>query len=170
MQFFIQYRQCIFTYQSFYFMFLREATPADIPQLSLIRLAVQENRLSNPGLVTEQDYHEYLTTRGKGWAALVDDQVVGFAIVDCIDHNVWALFMQPGFEGRGIGKKLHDQMLDWYFSQTDAAIWLGTAPGTRAEHFYRAAGWEDKGLRPNGERKFEMMAGQWKNRELTGSE
>jgi GNAT superfamily N-acetyltransferase len=93
----------------------------------------------------------------------VDGSVVAFAIADLIDHNVWALFVQPGFDGKGIGKKLHDDMLDWYFAQTDLTIWLGTAPGTRAENFYRRAGWKEAGIHGKGEIKFEMTATSWKH-------
>ena len=146
-------------------MNFREATLEDIPQLSMVRLAVKENRLSDPGLVTVEDYREYLSQRGKGWVCETGDRIVGFAIVDWLDHNVWALFIQPGYEGRGIGKKLHDRMLEEYFSLTDTTIWLGTAPATRAEQFYRKAGWEDKGLRPNGEIRFEYTSRQWKERD-----
>lgn len=124
-------------------MIFREATLADIPRLAEVRLSVKENRLSNPALITTDDYREYLLNRGKGWLCEIDTTVVGFAIVDLIDNNVWALFLQPGYEGKGIGKKLHDDMLDWYFSQTSKSIWLSTGTGTRAENFYKKAGWRE---------------------------
>ncbi|MDO7877464.1 GNAT family N-acetyltransferase [Hymenobacter sp. ASUV-10] len=143
-------------------MLLREAQLADIPQLAVIRFAVTENVLSNPGLVTEADYVEFLTQRGKGWVAVIEGQIVGFAIVDLMGSNVWALFMQPGYDRQGIGRALHDTMLDWYFAQTYETLWLGTTPGTRAEGFYRHAGWHSSGLRPNGEVKFEMTADKWR--------
>jgi len=73
------------------------------------------------------------------------------------------LFVKPGFDKKGIGKKLHDDMLDWYFAQTDLTIWLGTASGTRAEGFYRKAGWSEVGIHGKGEIKFEMTASHWKN-------
>jgi len=59
---------------------------------------------------------------------------------------------------------LHDDMLDWYFSQTDSTIWLGTAPNTRAENFYRKAGWKEAGIHGKGEIKFEMTAATWKRK------
>jgi len=91
----------------------------------------------------------------------MENRIVGFAIVDLVDHNVWALFIQPGFEGKGIGRKLHNDMLNWNFEKTDATIWSGTAPGTRAEKFYRTAGWKEVGTHGKGEMKFEMTAGNW---------
>lgn len=70
----------------------------------------------------------------------------------------------PEFEKKGIGKKLHDVMLNWYFDQTRDSVWLGTSPGTRAETFYRKAGWTEIGKHGNGEIKFEMSYDEWSNR------
>jgi len=144
-------------------MIFREATTTDIPQIQLVRNSVKENVLSDPALVTDKDCEDYLLGRGKGWVCEIEGEVVGFAIADLIDHNVWALFVKPGFDKKGIGKKLHDDMLDWYFAQTDLTIWLCTAPGTRAEGFYRKAGWSEVGIHGKGEIKFEMTASHWKN-------
>ncbi len=145
-------------------MLFREAGVTDIPQIQDVRNSVKENTLSNPALVTDSDCENYLVNRGKGWVCEIDDRIVGFAIADLLDHNVWALFVQPGFDKKGIGKKLHDDMLDWYFSQTDSTIWLSTAPNTRAEKFYRKAGWKEVGMYGKGEVKFEMSKADWKNR------
>jgi GNAT superfamily N-acetyltransferase len=142
-------------------MLIRVAQVADIPTMSEIRLAVKENVLSTPGLVTYNDYVEHLTRRGKGWVAEVDGHIVGFAVVDLQDHNIWALFVHPDFDRQGIGRALHDTMLTWYFSQTNEPVWLGTEPGTRAEAFYRKAGWQATGGRANGEIKFELSADKW---------
>jgi GNAT superfamily N-acetyltransferase len=143
-------------------MIFREARVTDIPEIQFVRNSVKENTLSDPALVTDQDCENYMFTRGKGWVCEIDGRIVGFAIADLIDHNVWALFVQPGFDKNGIGKKLHDDMLDWYFSQSDSAIWLSTAHGTRAEQFYRKAGWKEIGIHGKGEIKFEMDASCWK--------
>ena len=145
-------------------MIFREARVSDIPQIQGVRNSVKENTLSDPSLVTDNDCEDYMFNRGKGWVCEIEDRVVGFAIADLVDHNVWALFVQPGFDGRGIGKRLHDNMLDWYFSQTVLTIWLGTAPNTRAEKFYRIAGWKEVGTHGKGEIKFEMSATNWKER------
>ncbi|GEM65993.1 hypothetical protein SF1_39750 [Sphingobacterium faecium NBRC 15299] len=143
-------------------MMLREARVGDIPQIQIVRNAVKENALSNPDLVTDQDCADFITQRGKGWICEMEHQVVGFSIVDLVDHNIWALFVHPDFDKRGIGKQLHDIMLDWYFNQTQQSVWLGTAPGTRAEAFYRRAGWKEIGLHGKGEIKFEMTFEKWK--------
>ena len=145
-------------------MIFREAGTADIPQIQVLRNEVKENTLSDPALVSDADCENYINHRGKGWVCVNEGRILGFAIVDLVDHNVWALFVHPDHDKKGIGRKLHDTMMDWYFSQTEQKIWLGTAPRTRAESFYRKAGWLETGLHGKGEIKFEMSAERWKGR------
>ena len=137
-------------------MIIREANIDDIKQIQVVRNAVKENTLSNPNLVTDEDCRIFLTERGKGWVCEINNQITGFSIADLKDHNVWALFVHPEFDRQGIGRQLHDILLDWYFGQTKETIWLGTAPNTRAEAFYRKAGWKEIGTHGRGEIKFEM--------------
>jgi len=72
-------------------MTIREANIQDIAGMSVVRLAVKENILNNPALVTDQDYIDYLTTYGKGWVCEVDGTIVGFAIVGLQQRNIWAV-------------------------------------------------------------------------------
>jgi RimJ/RimL family protein N-acetyltransferase len=144
-------------------MLFREAIKADIPQIQIIRNSVTENMLSDPALVPDTDVEDYLFRRGKGWVCEIENKIVGFAIVSVTDKNVWALFILPGFDKKGIGSRLHREMLNWYFSRTHETIWLSTSPGTRAEQFYRNAGWTETGLYGKGEIRFEMTAETWKN-------
>ncbi|MDB5277690.1 MAG: family acetyltransferase [Ferruginibacter sp.] len=146
-------------------MIFREAQKDDIKQLMEVRLAVKENTLSNPSLVTEADYYNYLFNRGKGWVCMVQDRVAGFSIVDLTEKNVWALFVHPDFAAKGIGKKLHDCMLHWYFGQEQDDIWLGTTPNTRAAKFYALQGWKETGLHGTKEIKFELSFKDWKIRQ-----
>ncbi len=142
-------------------MIFREATIKDIPQIQIVRNAVKENRLSNPALVSDADVEEYIINRGKGWVCEMNETIVGFAIADLVDHNIWALFVDPGFENKGIGKELHRLMMDWYFEQTNETVWLSTSPGTRAETFYRRQGWTEDGVYGKGETKFIMKKGNF---------
>jgi GNAT superfamily N-acetyltransferase len=145
-------------------MIYREANTDDIKQIQVVRNAVKENMLSNPGLVTDRDCVEYLTLRGKGWVCEADGTIVGFAIADLIDNNIWALFIHPDYEAKGVGKKLHDLMLNWYFEQKKDHVWLSTSPNTRAEKFYRMQGWKETGIYGKGEIKFEMAKAEWESR------
>jgi GNAT superfamily N-acetyltransferase len=147
-------------------MIFREALISDIQQIQIVRHSVKENRLSDPALVTDNNCEEFLMIRGKGWVCESDEVIVGFSIVDLKEKNIWALFVRPDHESKGIGKKLHDLMMNWYFGQTKETVWLGTAPGTRAEKFYKYRGWKEVGTDGGKEIKFEMSYEAYKDKLL----
>ncbi len=140
---------------------IREAQISDIAKLQVIRNMVKENVLSDPKLITDQDYEDFINGQGKGWVYEQHKTILGFAIVDVVGNNVWALFMHPDFEGKGIGRKLHDVMMKWYFGLTHSTIWLSTEKNTRAENFYRKRGWQVVGDYGKNELKFEMSFEQF---------
>lgn len=146
------------------------ATTADIASLMRVRFAVRENRLSDPALVSPEDVRAMIVERGRGWVArrAGDERVVGFAIGDLRAANVWALFVEPEFECRGLGRRLHDAMMAWMFAAGSAVVWLSTDPGTRAAGFYRAMGWRHVGAAGKGEIRFEMSRAAWEARALPG--
>jgi GNAT superfamily N-acetyltransferase len=120
-----------------------------------VRLSVRENRLTS-SVVTEADYVPAIEELGRGWVVEVDGAVVAFAIGNAITGNIWALFVDPGHERRGYGRRLHDAMVAWLFSRGLDRLWLSTDPNTRAQRFYEAAGWEHAGLLPSGEARYEL--------------
>mgnify|MGYP003616735641 FL=1 len=142
-------------------MNFRQAIPEDIPQIQIVRNSVKENQLSNPNLIPDELVEEFITKRGKGFVCEIDDKIVGFSIVDFVENNVWALFLLPDFEGKRIGKKLHQLMLDEYFSKTKETIWLSTEANSRAEIIYKKQGWKNAGFHGN-EVKFEMSFEDWR--------
>lgn len=144
-------------------MTIREATVTDISQIQVVRNAVKENTLSNPAFVSDADCEEFITKRGKGWICEMGNKIVGFAIVDLLKYNIWALFIHPDFEKQGIGKRLQNIMLHWYFSETHTTVWLGTSPSTRAAEFYKLTGWKEVGMHTAKELKFEMTHLQWQH-------
>ncbi len=137
-------------------MLIRQALISDIPGMQIVRHLVKENVLSNPALVSDADCEDYICNRGRGWVAEEEGNLVGFAIADVLGDNIWALFVDPAFEKKGIGRKLHDTMLTWYFTQGKERLWLSTAPNTRAARFYEKAGWTNVGMTKGGEIRFEM--------------
>lgn len=139
----------------------RNAVREDISMLHAIRTAVKENVLSDPNRITPMDYQEMLELNGKGWLCEVNDEIAGFAIVDMKHKNIWALFVHPKFESKGIGKRLFRLIVDWAFDQGIDSLWLGTAPNTRAELFYSTMGWQKTGLEKNGEIRFECTRQMW---------
>ena len=80
----------------------REAKIGDIKPIQIVRNSVNENTLSNPDLITDKNCEEFLTVRGKGWVCEINDRIIGFAIADLKDDNIWALFIHPDYEKQGL--------------------------------------------------------------------
>lgn len=116
-----------------------------------LRISVRENQLRDPARVTPAHYAKYVSEPGVSWVAEVDGQIAGFAIADRASRSIWALFVDAMHEGQGIGRALLGQVTEALFSHGNGRINLSTAPGTRAERMYLAAGWRHEGMLPNGE-------------------
>jgi GNAT superfamily N-acetyltransferase len=108
-------------------------------------------------VITEAETLEAIERTGRGWVVELHGHIVGFAVVNAQDGNVWALFMDPAHERRGYGRRLHDEMLEWSWAQGLGRLWLSTEPGTRAERFYETAGWTNLGRTDKGEVHFMMQ-------------
>ncbi|MHA4870883.1 GNAT family N-acetyltransferase [Duganella sp. PWIR1] len=119
----------------------RQAALHDIPAMSAIRLAVRENALSNPDRITRQMYEDYLEVLGRGWVAEIDGEVAGFSYADKTNASIWALFISPDHEGKGLAKQLLNMATGWLFEQGHSSIRLSTGVDTRADHFYMLQGW-----------------------------
>jgi GNAT superfamily N-acetyltransferase len=132
---------------------LREARCEDIAAIQRVRHSVRENRLVSRK-IDDAEVQRYLELLGRGWVVEVNGEVVAFAIGDATIGNIWALFVDPDHERRGYGRRLHDVMVEWLWTQGLEHLWLTTEAGTRAEGFYRAAGWRHAGRTPHGELTF----------------
>ena len=124
---------------------IRNATEADIARLVEIRGAVRENQLRDPSRVTIEDYRWFIANPGIFvWEE--EGRIVGFSAADPRDGSIWALFMDPAFEGRGFARLLLERACQVLQAAGCDRMWLTTSPGTRAEKFYRKAGWRVAGL------------------------
>ena len=125
---------------------IRNASRADIPRLKEIRGAVRENKLRDPSRVTTDDICWFIDNPGIFvWEE--DGRIVGFSAADPRDGNIWALFMDEAYEGRGIARALFERACNVLQDSGCSRMWLETWPGTRAERFYRRAGWRATGIR-----------------------
>ena len=120
-----------------------------------VRMSVRENRLTS-GVITGGDYVAALEQHGHGWVIEDEGAILAFAVGDARDGNIWALFVDPPYERRGHGRRLHDAMVAWLRSRGLERLWLTTEPGTRAERFYRAAGWRPAGRAQGGQVRYEL--------------
>lgn len=135
---------------------VREASILDIPAMHRIRRSVRENRLSRFTGVVEKSYLPFTRWRSI-WVAEWNGSIVGFGAVDPGQHRVWALFVAPSFEGRGVGDALHRSVIGWARARRIARLTLSTGENTRAEGFYRRHGWIEVGRSAEGEVEFERV-------------
>jgi len=132
----------------------RRAVPSDIQRIMTIRHAVRENRLSDPNSVTAADCAAFIE-RSEIWVWEEDGLILGFSAGDVRDGWIWALFVAPGHEGRGIGRALLPLACNTLRVAGYRVATLSTSEGTRAERFYRADGWTATGRNHKGEIVFE---------------
>ena len=127
---------------------IRRATDGDVARIFEIRTNVRENRLDDPAQVTVEDVRVFIADTGMFvWEDA--GQVVGFSAADPRDGSIWALFVDPAYEGRGIGRALFERACAVLWQAGYTRLWLTTDRGTRAETFYRAAGLEVTATRGN---------------------
>lgn len=125
-------------------MAVRKAIRADLPGLWEVRYSVTENTLT-PGRISDEELLRSIEEDGRGWVAEDEGRILGFGI-GLLSGNVWALFVRPEAESRGIGSALHAEMLEWFSRQPLERLWLTTGIDTRARGFYEARGWRYAGL------------------------
>ncbi|WP_142850748.1 GNAT family N-acetyltransferase [Telmatospirillum sp. J64-1] len=137
---------------------IRPATEADAPALFAIRTSVRENHQSIEELaaigVTLQSVAEMLRAgTARAWIAESGSEPVAFAMAR--GNAVFALFVHPAHEGRGLGKALLHRAEDWLFRQNEE-IWLATGgdPALRAHDFYRRQGWQEAGRLADGQIRY----------------
>jgi GNAT superfamily N-acetyltransferase len=109
---------------------VRHATEADVESLFEIRTSVRENHQSREELarigVTPATVTEMLRTDSRAWLAEVEGEPVAFAMANAAEGTVFAVFVRPGFEGRGLGRDLMRRAEQWLFEQGAEEIWLTT--------------------------------------------
>lgn len=153
-------------------MALRDAEPRDIPAiLALYNLAVRETTAAWTS--QEETLDERITwfenRRNGGWPVIVavdkDDQVIGFASYGpfrpregyrkTVEHTV---YVDPGFQGQGIGVKLLECLIDTARDQ-DVHVIVGVVDGdnTASIALHKKLGFEISGRLPEAGTKF----GRW---------
>jgi GNAT superfamily N-acetyltransferase len=138
---------------------IREASRADMPGIAHVRTSVTENLLTREQLdargITNESVAASFEQDSKGWVAVEDGRVVAFSIADRASRSIFALFVLPEYEARGLGSRLLDLAVDWLWQNGAGRIWLTTGPGTRAAGFYARCGWRQTAVDAKGELRFE---------------
>ena len=106
---------------------LRQAVSSDLPDLFRVRRAVSENSLLSL-VIPDKQLVEALETTGRGWVIEVEGVIVAFALGDALTGSIWALFVDPPHRGHGYGRRLHDTVVEWLWSQGSDRVWLNAEP------------------------------------------
>lgn len=137
---------------------IRRAIAADLPRISEIRFSVTENRLLDPRRVPPDMVAWFLDHPGfRVWDE--NGLVRGFSAHDPRDGSVWALFVAPADEGRGIGSALLAAELALLAGTGARRIWLSTDPASRAAGFYRRRGFVRESVAADGQEILVLRAG-----------
>lgn len=142
-------------------MHIRRATIDDIDAIYYVRTSVKENYMSEAELaeigVTRESTKEVIINDTLPiWCAFINDELVGFSSVLPEERELFALFVLPEFEGKGIGSALHDVAVNWLFEKNPhKLINLNTEKTARAFRFYQERGW----VLTQGEAKSHMIEG-----------
>lgn len=109
-----------------------------------VRASVGENTMTSDELsaigVTPESIALAINGAACSWVATAEEEVVGFAMVDLDDACLFALFVLPQHEGRGIGTCL-TQACEQALFERHHSVWLETAKESRAASLYRHLGW-----------------------------
>ena len=136
----------------------RHPSGNDLGVLYEIRYSVTENRLVN--MVVPREEVVRRCAEGGAWICLDNGKAAAFSIASMNpEPTLWALFVRPSHEGRGIGQQLMAYSVEWFKAQGAACVCLSTDPGTRADRFYQAQGWTRGGLNAAGEVVFTLDLG-----------
>jgi GNAT superfamily N-acetyltransferase len=139
-------------------MQIRPATPGDVEQMFDIRCSVRENHQSReelallgitPATVIEMiECGDYLS-----FMAEMDGIPVGFAMAQISKQYVFAVFVLPPHEEKGVGRGLMAAVESGLQSCGIRSAWLSTGAdwNLRAHKFYRRLGWRADGVLEDGQ-------------------
>jgi len=113
---------------------------------------VRENSF-NPARVSPADV-VWFVENAPIWVWEEEGAIRGFSAGDPRNGSIWALFVDPPHEGRGIGRALIARACASLAEAGHTTATLDTEPGTRAAEFYRRQGWKEGGLDAAGELLF----------------
>ncbi len=142
-------------------MQIRKATPEDVEAIFDVRCSVKENHLSRAELaelnITLKTVGEMIMS-GDYIVPVVQlgGKIVAFAMARISEGYVFALFVRPGHEGKGLGHALMREVESGFTSHgvTEAWLYTGSEEGIRAPGFYRRLGWVESGVMEDGQLRF----------------
>ncbi|WP_394521993.1 GNAT family N-acetyltransferase [Pantoea sp. SGAir0184] len=126
---------------------IRTAQAADIDGMFHVRISVIENHLSREEMrrigITENVVADLIEKSRCAWVATDDEKIIGFSMILPDEGYLFAAFVLPEYEGRGIGRRLVELAENELFRHHEIA-WLETDKQSRAAKFYIQLGWGNK--------------------------
>lgn len=125
---------------------IRVATQDDVDTLFAIRTSVQQNHLSRKQMadvgITPRVLADRIREAACVWIAEVDGQPAAFSMVDLVEGEVFAMFVQPTYEGLGLGRQLMAVAEAALFERHDTLFLMTDGRDEiRANGFYQRLGW-----------------------------
>lgn len=125
----------------------RLALSSDIEGIFDVRISVKENHLSREEMeqmgITESSVIDMIEKNRCAWVAVDNGKIIGFSMILPDEGSLFAAFVLPEYEGRGVGRSLVQLAEQELFKHHEVA-WLETDKNSRAAKFYKRLGWVEK--------------------------
>ena len=125
----------------------RLALTTDTESIFEVRTSVKENYLSREEMeqmgITESVVMDMIDESRCAWVAVDDTKVIGFSMILPDEGCLFAAFVLPEYEGKGVGRRLVELAEQELFKHHETA-WLETDKNSRAAKFYMQLGWVKK--------------------------
>ncbi|MCU6668261.1 GNAT family N-acetyltransferase [Enterobacteriaceae bacterium H4N4] len=126
---------------------IRPAAIDDVEAIFDVRTSVTENHLSREEMrqmgITESVVGAMIQHTPCAWVATDGASIVGFSMILPDEGCLFAAFVLPAYQSRGIGRALVTTAEAELFKH-HVTLWLETAKNSRAEMFYTRLGWGNK--------------------------
>lgn len=123
---------------------IRQALISDINSIFDVRTSVIENHLSREEMyqmgITESLVTDMIQNSPCAWVAVDNKIVVGFSMILLNEGCLFAAFVLPEYENKGIGRELV-MLAEKELFKHHQIIWLETEKNSRAVKFYKHLGW-----------------------------
>lgn len=125
-------------------IYLRTAQLSDIEGMFDVRTSVMENHLSREEMrqisITEGVVGDMIEKSLCAWVATENNKIIGFSMILPDEGCLFAAFVLPEYEGKGIGRRLV-RLAEQELFQHHEIAWLETDKNSRAAKFYMQLGW-----------------------------
>ena len=124
--------------------YVRTARLSDIEGMFDVRTSVIENHLSREEMrqmgITEGVVGDMIEKSLCAWVATENNKIIGFSMILPDEGCLFAAFVLPEYEGKGIGRRLV-RLAEQELFQHHEIAWLETDKNSRAAKFYMQLGW-----------------------------